>query len=157
MYNKLTVKFSLIGLVILLSIGCSYIQHYQQQSKLVHIQNNYSLSTLDKVVEYTSQAPFHKIYEFKFKNFQDKPYALVFYVSESSFSKSIIKHRNANNLHHDVIRIDNSKSLLAKLNKCLPSPDSIVWKNVSSQITVNEARDGYLMLQDYIRLKIRDI
>jgi hypothetical protein len=147
----------LISLVTLLCAGCSYVQHYQQQSHFSHIQNDISLSTLDKVNKYTSRTPFHKIYEFEFKNLHNKPYALIFYMSESSFSKSVIKHRDVNELHRSAIRIDESKNTLNALNINLPNPDSIIWQKVSKQIEKDEARNGYYAMQEYIRLKIRDL
>ncbi len=147
----------LIAFVALQCASCSYIQHYQQQSQFSHIQHNISLSTLDKVNKYTSRTPFHKIYEFEFNNLHNKPYALIFYMSESSFSKSVIKHRDANDLHRSAIRIDESKNILNTLNINLPNPDSIRWQQVSKHIEKDEARDGYYVMQEYIRLKIRDL
>ncbi len=157
MDNKYFPRHVFIGLAALLCTSCSYIQHYQQKSQHVHIQNKISASTLNKVNQYTSRTPFHKTYEFEFNNINNKPYALIFYISESSFSKSIIKHRKANDLHRDAIRIDDSKDILAALNKNLPKPESISWQQVAYHIEEDEARDGYYVMQEYIRHKIRDL
>ena len=157
MSTKFFCQHLLAGLAAVLCTSCSYIQHYQLQAKYSHIQNNISLSTLDRVNEYTSRTPFHKIYEFEFNTLQNNSYALIFYISESSFSKSIIKHHNANDLHRNAIRIDNSKYILSTLNKNLPNPDSIIWQQVANQIPENDARDGYYVMQEYIRLKISEL
>jgi len=157
MSKCLSRQIILIAFVALQCASCSYVQHYQQQSQFSYIQNNISLSTLDKASKYTSRTPFHKIYEFEFNNSHNKPYALIFYMSESSFSKSIIKHRDANDLHRNAIRIDESKNVLSTLNINLPNPDNIIWQQVSKQIEKDEARDGYYVMQEYIRLKIRDL
>lgn len=157
MDNKCFHKHIFIGLAALMCTSCSYIQHYQQQAQYSQIQNEISFSKLDRVNEYTSRTPFHKTYEFEFRNSQNKPYALVFYISESSFSKSIIKHREENDLHRDAVRIDISKNILSALNKNLPKPESITWHQVANQIEEDDARDGYYVMQEYIRLKIRDL
>jgi hypothetical protein len=156
MYNKFFQKL-FICLAALLCTNCSYIQKYLQETQYSQIENKITLSTLDKVNEYTSQTPFHKTYEFEFNKSKDNSYALIFYLSESRFSKSIIKHRNAIDLHRNAIRIDNSKNILTTLNKSLPHADSISWQQVSNQVTEDEARDGYHIMQEYIRLKIRDL
>ena len=156
MLNK-SFKNLLILLAILFCINCSYIQKHQQEIQYSQIENKITLSTLDRVNEYTSQTPFHKTYEFEFDNSKNDPYALIFYISESSFSKSIIKHRNASDLHRDAIRIDDSKNILTTLNRNLPKPDSISWHQVSNHVTEEEARDSYHIMQEFIRLKIRDL
>ena len=120
MHNKFSRQIILIGLIALLCSSCSYIQHYKQQTQYLHIERKITLSTLDKVNEYTSRTPFHKTYEFEFNNSKENAYALIFYLSESSFSKSIIKHRNSHELHRDAIRIDDSKNILTALNKKTP-------------------------------------
>ncbi|QMU62278.1 MAG: hypothetical protein GKR92_11465 [Gammaproteobacteria bacterium] len=78
-------------------------------------------------------------------------------MSESSFSKSVIKLRDTNDLHRSAIRIDESKNILNALNINLPNPNSIIWKQVSKDIEKDEARDGYFVMQEYIRLKIRNL
>ena len=150
MNNKYFHKFYLIGLLAMLCTSCSYIQHYQQQTKYSAIQNDISLSTLNKANEFTSRTPFHKTYEFEFSTIRNKSYALIFYMSESNFSKSILKHRNRNELHRNAVRIDNSKNILTTLNKNLPNADSATWLK-------DDARDGYHVMQEYIRLKIRNL
>ena len=157
MDNKYYHQYIFMGLAVWLSTSCSYIQHYQQQTQYAQIQKKISISTLNKVNQYTSRSPFHKTYEFEFNNLNNKPYALIFYISESSFSKSIIKHRNVSDLHRDAIRVDDSKNILTTLNKNLPKPESITWQQVANHIEEDEARDGYYVMQEYIRLKIRDL
>lgn len=144
-------------MTIMCCTSCSYIQHYQQQAHYSTINNKLSESTLKRVNEYTSRTPFHKVYEFELVTDKNRPYALIFYISESSFSKSILKHRDSNNLHRDAIRIDDSKKLLFSLNRNLPDVDHIHWSQVSNQINDNEARDSYHVMQSYIRMKIRDL
>ena len=146
----------LIGAIVWFCTGCSYLQHYQQQSEYAQIHSEISIATLDTVNQYTSRTPFNKTYEFEFNSSNEKSFALIFYISESSFSKSIIKHRNINDLHRDAVRIDGSKDILASLNKNLPKPESIAWQNVSNHIKEDEARDGYYVMQEYIRLKVRE-
>ena len=157
MDNKYFHQYIFIGLAALLCTSCSYIQHYQKRTQHAQIQVNLSISTLNKVNQYTSRTPFHKTYEFEFSNSNDKPYALIFYISESSFSKSIIKHRNTSDLHRDAVRVDDSKNILTALNKNLPKPESIIWQQVANHIEEHAARDGYYVMQEYIRLKIRDL
>lgn len=149
--------YFLIANATLVCSSCSYIQHYQQQEQYSQIQKNISSLTLDQVNEYTSRTPFHKTYEFEFKNTSDSSFALIFYLNESSFSKSIIKHRQANELHRKATRIDESKLILHELNKNLPKASVIAWRQVANHIAVEEARDGYHVMQEYIRLKIRDL
>jgi len=150
-------RYIFIFLVAWLCSSCSYIQHHQQETLYSQIENKITLSKLDKVNEYTSRTPFHKTYEFEFNLTNENPYALIFYISESSFSKSIIKHRKTSDLHRNAIRIDDSKSIMTTLNKNLPDADSITWQQVASHVSESEARDGYHVLQEYIRLKIRDL
>jgi hypothetical protein len=157
MSNNFFRQCILIGFVALISTSCSYIQLYRQQAQYSQIQNEITFSTLDKVHKYTSRSPFNKTYEFEFINSQAKPYALIFYLSENSFSKSIIKHRNAKDLHREAIRIDDSKNILTALNRNLPNAKSISWQHVSNYIAEDEARDSYYVLQEYIRFKIRDL
>jgi hypothetical protein len=150
-------KYFFIAIATLVSANCSYVQHYQEQEKYSQIQNNISLSTLDKVNEYTSRSPFHKTYEFEFNNANNNTFALIFYLNESSFSKSIIKHRHAKDLHRDAVRVDENSVILQKLQESLPRENLITWKQVASHIEEHEARDGYHVMQEYIRLKIRDL
>jgi hypothetical protein len=157
MSNKFFCQHLLVGVIAALCTSCNSIQHYQLQAQYSHIQNNISLSTLDKVNKYTSRTPFHNTYEFEFNTSQNYSYALIFYISESNFSKSIIKHRNANDLHRNAIRIDDSKNILITLNKNLPNPDGIIWQQVANQVAENDARDGYYVMQEYIRLKISNL
>ena len=155
--HKKSFIYILVFLTALLSTNCSYIQKYQQETQYTLIENKITPSTLDNVNEYTSQTPFHKTYEFEFDNLKNDPYALIFYISESSFSKSIIKHRNANDLHRNATRIDASKDILTALNRNLPKANTISWQQVSNHTTEEDARDGYHILQEFIRLKIRDL
>ena len=157
MDNKYFHQYIFIGLAAWLCTSCSYIQYYQQQIQYTQIQNKISISTLNKVNQYTSRTPFQKTYEFEFNNLNNKPYALIFYISESSFSNSIIKHRNDDDLHRDAVRVDDSKIILAALNKNLPKADSITWQQVANHIEEDVARDGYYVMQEYIRLKMRDL
>lgn len=157
MYNRFFYQKLPLLLVALLCTSCSYIQKHQQEAQYIQIENKITLSRLNKVNEYTSQTPFQKTYEFEFDNSNDNSYALIFYLSESSFSKSVIKHRNANDLHRSAIRIDGSKNLLNALHKSLPKADHVSWNQVAHHVTENEARDSYHIMQEYIRLKIRDL
>ena len=146
---------SLFSLLILyMFAGCS---HFQQQTNYTKIQSKITKSKLDKVNKYTNRTPYHKIYTFELNTLQENPYVLAFYISESSFSKSIIKHRNKSDLHRDAIRIDNSKSTLIKLDKNLPDAEGIIWQQVANHISEEEARDSYYILQEFIRLKIREL
>ena len=63
MNKKYYQKLFLIGFATILCTSCSYIKHYQQQAKYSVIKNNISLSTLNKVSEFTSRTPFNKTYE----------------------------------------------------------------------------------------------
>jgi hypothetical protein len=157
MKRILSYQFIIIAIASFVSPSCSYIQHYQEQEKYLGIQNNLSSSTLDKVYKYTSRSPFHKTYEFEFNNANNTTYALIFYLNESSFSKSIIKHRHANDLHRDAVRVDDNSLILTKLEKSLPKESLITWKQIDSQIAKHEARDGYQVMQEYIRLKVRNL
>jgi len=157
MQNKFHTQIICLGLIALMCSSCSYIQTRQEQAKLTHIQNDISVSTLDQVNEFTSRAPFTKTYEFEFRNSEKTPYALVFYLNESDFSNSVIKHRKPNELHRNAVRIDEAKEVLTILNKNLPNPETVPWPQVSKQIEKNDARDGYYVLQEYIRYKIRDL
>lgn len=157
MYNKVFHQHIFMYLAVLLCANCSYIQKHQQEAKYSIIESKITLSRLDKVNEYTSHTPFHKTYEFEFDNSKDDSYALIFYISETSFSKSIIKHRNANDLHRNAVRIDASKNILTALSKNLPKAENVSWQQVANQVTEDEARDGYHIMQEYIRLKIRDL
>ncbi|MFK7816503.1 MAG: hypothetical protein AB8B92_09210 [Gammaproteobacteria bacterium] len=157
MNKKHCSEYILIAIATLVCTNCNYIQHYQTQEQYSKIQENISLSTLDKVNEYTSRTPFHKTYEFEFNNSNNNPYALIFYLNESSFSKSIIKHRKENDLHREAIRIDESKFILRDLENNLPKASVIAWRQVANHIAADEARDGYHVMQEYIRLKIRDL
>lgn len=150
-------EYILIAIATLVCANCSYIQHYQKQEQYSKIQENLSLSTLDKVNEYTSRTPFHKTYEFEFNHSNDSSYALIFYLNESSFSKSIIKHRKENDLHRDAIRVDENQQILQNLDNNLPNASVITWGQVANHITADEARDGYHIMQEYIRLKARDL
>lgn len=150
-------KFSFLVLVALLCSSCSYIQHRQQQASYETIQNDISKSTLNKINKYTSRGTFDKTYEFELINSTSQPYALIFYINESSFSDSIIKHRKEDDLRRNAIRIDESKHILNTLNKNLPKPKNISWQQVANQIEQEDARDGYFVLQEYIRHKIRDL
>lgn len=157
MKRKYCSEYVLIAIATLVCSSCSYIQHYQEQEKFSQIQKNITLSTLDKVNEYTSRTPFHKTYEFEFYNSNNISYALIFYLNESSFSKSIIKHRKENDLHREAVRIDESKFILKDLENNLPEANVIAWRQVANHIAADEARDGYHVMQEYIRLKIRDL
>ncbi len=137
--------------------SCSYIQHFQKHTQLVQIQNNISTSKLDKINAYTSHAPYHKTYEFEFNNSLNNSYALIFLLSNSRFSQSIIKHRYQSELRRDAIRIDRNKNILTTLEKNLPEANNVHWQLVANHITQEEARDSYHILQEYIRLKIRDL
>lgn len=153
MYFKSTIIF----LAVLVCVNCSYIQKHQLETQYSQVEQEISLSTLNNVNEYTSQTPFQKTYEFEFDSSNNNPYALIFYMSESSFSKSIIKHRNIGDLHRSAVRIDESVNILTALNKNLPNADHVSWQQISNQITKEEARDGYHVMQEFIRLKIRDL
>ena len=157
MKNKYYLKYIFLGLAALLCSSCSYIEHRQQQESFETIQNDISTSTLDKVNKYTSRGNFNKTYEFELINSTNKPYALIFYINESSFSESIIKHRKENDLRRNAVRIDESKEILSTLNNSLPKPKNITWQQVANQIEQEDARDGYFILQEYIRHKIRDL
>ncbi len=157
MTNTLFQKYFFLILISLICTNCSYWAHYQQQAAFTQIENKISKSKLDKVKQYTSRTPYHKTYEFEFNSTDANAYALIFYISESRFPKSIVKHRYQNDLHRDAIRIDSSKSILASLNKNLPDAESVSWTLVANHITADEARDSYHILQEYIRLKIRDL
>lgn len=157
MNKKYCSEYILIAITTLVCFNCSYIHHYQTQEQYSQIQDNISLSTLNKVNEYTSRTPFHKTYEFEFNNSNNNSYALIFYLNESSFSKSIIKHRKENDLHREAIRVDESKFILRDLEDNLPKASVIAWRQVANHIAADEARDGYHIMQEYIRLKIRDL
>lgn len=150
-------KTTFIFLATLACTNCSYVQNHRLETQHSQVEQALSLSTLNNVNQYTSQTPFHKTYEFEFDNSKNNSYALIFYVSESSFSKSVIKHRNADTLNRDAIRIDDSVNVLSALNRNLPKVDQVSWQQVSNQITEEQARDGYLIMQEFIRLKIRDL
>ena len=138
-------------------VSCSIFQGYQYQQKQQNIEKYLSSSKLARVNEYTSRTPYHKTYEFEFSDKNKNAYALVFYMSESSFSKSIIKHRNQNDFHRDAIRIDDNVKIMSLLNKYLPHADHVPWRQVANHISEEDARDGYHILQEFIRLKIRNI
>jgi|GEM_PF-2551302 hypothetical protein len=157
MKDKYYLNYIFISLVVLLCTSCSYIQHRQQQATFESIQNDISTSTLDKINKYTSRGTFNKTYEFELINSANTPYALIFYINESSFSKSIIKHRQINDLRRNAVRIDESKDILTTLNNNLPRPNNIIWQQVANQIEQEDARDSYFVLQEYIRHKIRDL
>ncbi len=150
-------KFLSTSLIVLLCTNCSTIQHFQQQAQYSAIQAVISPSSLNKVNEFTSRTPFHKTYEFEFSTPEDKAYSLVFYLSENNFAKSRLKHRNVNELHRHAVRIDQNKDILTTLNKNLPESESIAWFQVTKQISKEDAQDGYQVMQEFIRLKIRDI
>jgi len=155
MKNINYLKYIFLSLAVLFCSSCSYIQHRQQQATFETIQNDISVSTLDKVKKYTSRGTYDRTYEFELINSTNTPYALIFYINESSFSQSIIKHRNENDLRRDAVRIDESKELLSALNSSLPKPYNIVWQQVAYQTELEDARDGYFVLKEYIRHKIR--
>ncbi|MGH1538110.1 MAG: hypothetical protein ACRBDX_08710 [Gammaproteobacteria bacterium] len=157
MNNMCFHKILFIWLTVLLCTSCSTIQHFKQQAKYSDIQADISPSTLNKVNEFTSRTPFHKTYEFEFATTSNKFYALTFYISESSFSKSMLKHRKVNELHRNAVRIDHSRNILTALNKNLPKSESITWLHVAHQLRKDDARDGYQVMQEFIRLKIRDL
>ncbi len=146
-----------LALALTMCVSCSYLHGYQHQLQQQKIENNISESRLNGVNEYTSRTPYHKTYEFEFQSSQNSSYALIFYISESSFSKSIIKHRKQADLHRDSIRIDDNKDILSSLNQHLPHADHVVWQQVANYISEEDARDSYQILQEYIRLKIRDL
>ena len=137
--------------------GCNYIQHFHKQTQYTQIQNNIASSKLDKVNAYTSHAPYHKTYEFEFNNTLNNSYALIFLLSNSRFSQSIIKHRYQSELRRDAVRIDSNKNIMTSLEKNLPDADIVHWQLVANHITQDEARDSYHILQEFIRLKIRDL
>ena len=155
---KLLIKqLSALILATLLSTSCSVIQDYHHQNQNDQIEGTLASSKLDRISEFNSRTPFHKTYEFEFNSSNNPSYALIFYISDSNFSKSVIKHRYQTDLRRDSVRIDNDKDILSTLYKNIPDVESIAWQQVANQIPNQEARDSYLVLQAYIRQKIRDL
>ena len=60
-------------------------------------------------------------------------------MSESNFSRSILKHRNGNELHRNAVRIEHSKEIMTVLNKKLPDANSVTWLK-------DDAREGYKVM-----------
>lgn len=155
--KKLSQQLLALFLTILFCTNCSYLQSYQQLQQKKQINSTLGTSKLVKVNEYSSRTPFHKTYEFEFNSSINHPYALIFYISESSFSNSVIKHRHHKDLRRDAIRIDDNKDLLSSLNNYLPDAKNIDWQHIDKHVPSDEARDSYQILQAFIRNKIRDL
>jgi len=155
--KKLSQLLSALFLGVLFCTSCSYIQSHQELQHIKHINSTLGTSKLIKINEFNSRTPFHKTYEFEFNSSVSHPYSLIFYISESSFSNSIIRHRHQKDLRRDAIRIDNNKQLLSSLNNYLPDAKSIDWHHIDKHIPNDEAQDSYQTLQAFIRHKIRDL
>ena len=155
MYTKAPYQLAVIIGIVLLTSNCAYFDRIRQDVNYLQIKKSISKSTLQETKKFTGRAPLSEAYEFSFTNVHNKSFSLLFTVHENSFSQSTLKYRKANDLHRDADRIDEDTGILTALNKNLPQPDEIYWKTVD-QLPREEAQDGYQIMLEYIRYKIRD-
>ena len=147
-------QLAFIICVVLLTSNCVYFTQISLRVNHQKIENSISTSQLDGAKLFIGKAPLSKAYEFNFSTTQNNSYSLLFTVHESSFSQSTLKYLLANNLRRDANYIDEAFGVLTALNKNLPRPNEISWHKLN-QLSIDEAQEGYKLMLDYIRYKIR--
>ncbi len=155
MYTKAPYQLAIIIGIALLTSHCAYFDRVRQDVSYLQIKKSIARSRLEETKKFTGRAPLSEAYEFSFTNVHNKSFSLLFTVHENSFSECTLKYRKANDIHRDANRIDENIGILTALNKNLPQADEISWKTVD-QLPSEEARDGYQIMLEYIRYKIRD-
>lgn len=155
MCTKAPYQLAIIISIALLTSNCAYFDEIRQDVNYLQIKKSISKSRLKETKKFTGRAPLNDAYEFSFTNVHNKSFSLLFTVHENSFSECTLKYRKANDIRRDADRIDENIGILTTLNKNLPQADEISWKTVN-QLPSEDARDGYQIMLEYIRYKIRD-
>ena len=147
-------KIAFISGVVLLLSNCSYLKLIQSNAHHKIIENSITTSRLDGATVFFGRAPLSKAYEFNFTNTRKKSYSLIFTVHESSFSNSTLKYLAAKKIRRDADQINEEVGVLKALNKNLPQTNEVAWQTINQQ-SLEEAQEGYQLMLDYIRYKIR--
>lgn len=142
-------------IVSLLTNGCAYIDHIQQNANYRNIENSISISNLESAEKFIGKAPLSRAYEFSFTNARDESFSLLFTLHENSFSQSTLKFRRDDEFLRDASRIDENKRILLALKNHLPQTNQVSWIIVG-ELPKDEAMDYYSVMLEYIRYKIRD-
>ena len=145
----------LLAVALLLS-GCAYIEKVRLKAEHKNIENSISTSKLKDATIYFGKAPLSKAYEFNFTNAEKNPFSLLFTIHEGSFARSTLKYQAANRAHRDSSLISNEVGVLNALNENLPKPPQVAWYKLNPR-NVEDAEEGYRLMLDYIRYKIRDL
>ncbi len=155
MQTKAPYQLAIIIGIALLTSNCAYFDRIRQDVNYLQIKKSISKSRLEEIKKFTGRAPLSEAYEFSFIDVHNKSFSLLFTVHENSFSECTLKYRKANDIRRDADRIDKNMGILTALNQNLPRPGEISWKTID-QFPSEEARDGYQIMLEYIRYKIRD-
>ena len=150
---KLIVLFLTVAL---LFSSCAYVERVRLKAEHKKIENSISTSRLENANVFFGKAPLSKAYEFNFINTQKDPFSLLFTVHEGSFSSSTLKYRSANRAYRDSNLISNEVGVLNALNESLPKPTQVAWYSLDPR-NVDEAEEGYRLMLEYIRFKIRNL
>lgn len=147
-------KIAFIFALVLLLSSCAYLEVIQSSANHKLIENSISTSRLDGATIFIGRAPLSKAYEFNFTNTRKNSYSLIFTIHESSFSDSTLKYLSANKIRREADQINKEKRILEALNKSLPQLKEIAWQAIDQQ-SLEETQEGYQLMLDYIRYKIR--
>ena len=148
-------KFAFISVAVLLLCNCTYLEFIQTSANHRNIENSIGTSRLDSATVFFGRAPLSKAYEFNFSTTQKNPYSLLFTVHESSFADSTLKFRATSKIRRDANQINEQRNILEALNKNLPKSKEVTWQAVDLESS-EEVQEGYQLMLDYIRYKIRD-
>ncbi len=143
----------LISIIILLS-SCSYLEHIKLSTEYKVIEKNITRPKLVDATIFLGRAPLSRAYEYGFTDFKNHSFSLIFIVHESSFSKSNLKYLNTSDLRQDASSINTEINILTTLNSNLPQLKEVSWQTIN-HADLEEVKEGYRLLLDFIRYKIR--
>lgn len=153
---KALLQTAFIFAVVLHTSSCAYFEQARLSVNHKKIENNVSSSKLVDTTIYFGKAPLSKAYKFNFTNSKNYPFSLIFTVHEGSFSDSNLNHLTGNTSHKNSYSINDEIRVLSALNKNLPKTNQISWSNID-QRNVAEAQEGYALMLEYIRYKVREL
>ena len=145
-----------IIVICLVVIGCTYYEQLKKDAELTKLAQSISYSDLKYVTRYLGKSPLRYSFKFTFENKLKQSYSLVFTLHDSSFPKSTLSYRDFNQSPRDSMEIGQHESVQEVLLNYLPDPNSINWYQFK-QVGEPNFKDGYVLMQEFMRLNTRDV
>ena len=146
--------FYIVCLIVL--DACTYYEKLQRGAKLSEIEKVILPSNLKHSDRYIGKSPLRYTFKFVFVNQQNQSFSLVFKLHDSSFPNSMLSILDNNQTQRHGINIGEENSIQKVLLDNLPDSKAISWQKYTAVSGLSH-KDGYELMQEYIRFKLRDV